>query len=231
MRFIHVDKCSYSSFAFTTAFHCMTLIYLSLLLIDTCFSCFAVTNSAAISFIIYVSICSCTRAFFLWGVQTHSVSFPCSVLYLRNLTNGRCWQEREEKSECVSASCSDDVASAPLAPIPQVHPGSSFCPETPTNSWSSVASVFCLSRLRWEWVPEMAGPWSPHCLLFDFSALSIHRSPIPLIKFLLFQDLEWIFFSSYILIYRLCISSTPNCCPKWVHLLMLLATVYVFPLF
>ena len=110
-----------------------TVIFSSLLLIDTYFSCFAFMNNAAIvSFHMVPLLLSNSFLFvslFLCFCQIHSLSFPCSALYLRDLTHTGCisqtpvspgwllglargkhWQERESRRQSASLRLSQMVS-------------------------------------------------------------------------------------------------------------------------
>lgn len=147
VRAIHVDKCSYSSFAFTAAQDSIAWLYCNLfissinrylfLMLCFCEQCCSKFYSAYFH-------CSCARGPWVVFWQIHSLTFPYSALCLRDPTHTGC-------------TCQTPVHLAffwtgPIGVLirwchfctssSHCTPGSSFCPETPTHSWSSVAPLF-----------------------------------------------------------------------------------------
>lgn len=131
-------------------------------------------NSGAISFVIYVSICFRARAFLgQWG-QTHSVSLPCSVLYLMLHFPDSCvpclasglsqWEALAGKSggrgQCVYLSVTQMMLPLHLQLPP--HRSTLVLASTQILQLTPgllIASLFYLYRLGWEWAPEAAGHW------------------------------------------------------------------------
>lgn len=124
VRLIHVDKCSYCSFAFTVVEYSIVRLFCNLFtfpinrhlfLLSCCYEqwCYKFCYVC-----LHLLPCKGFFGALRWG-QTHSVSFPCSFcisgcisqipvfpLSLLGLANGRHWQERGEREVRVPISLS-----------------------------------------------------------------------------------------------------------------------------